>query len=79
VKVKQCHFCAYIGCGDCINKKFPFPANNKDYANRGKICKVCENKFYIKIVSIIFILYNTSIDLIKDIHRDWLYRRENCN
>lgn len=42
--MKQCDFCALIGCKDCVYKKFPYPLNQKE---KGKICKVCETKIYI--------------------------------
>ena len=49
-QVEACHFCLKWACGDCVEKSFPFPiANAADQKSceRGKICKVCETKFYI--------------------------------
>ena len=39
-----------IACKECVNKSFPFPKKNPEYIHRGRICKICENKFYIKEV-----------------------------
>lgn len=54
LKVKQdiCHFCTLQGCTDCVYKEFPF-LNKEEGAStfqHGKVCRVCETKFYIKIV-----------------------------
>lgn len=59
---KQCNFCARMGCSECIYKKYPYPVNNPDNHNKGKICKLCETKFYIKkvILSQAHIIVDTS-------------------
>lgn len=44
----MCHFCTHWGCGECIEKNFPFPVAVNGQYNRGKICRVCETKFYVK-------------------------------
>jgi len=48
IKVDACHFCQRWVCGDCATKSFPFPVKTGSEALRGRICKVCESKFYIK-------------------------------
>jgi hypothetical protein len=49
-KIDGCHFCQKWGCDDCIEKSFPFPLRDDASGEIlfGKICKVCETKFYIK-------------------------------
>lgn len=49
-KCIECQFCEKFGCNECVYKTFPFPKNNPDMTKWGKICKVCETKFYIKTV-----------------------------
>ena len=48
--IEACHFCMKWACGDCITKSFPYPLPDKDtkQQERGRICRVCETKFYIK-------------------------------
>ncbi len=49
VKVDACHFCQRWVCNDCATKSFPFPVSSNDGSTmRGRICRVCESKFYIK-------------------------------
>ena len=50
-KQVQCQFCTLAGCKECVYKQFPFPQideSNPSAKRRGKICKLCETKFYIK-------------------------------
>lgn len=49
-QVEACHFCQKWACGECVAKSFPFPVADKASGQylRGKICRVCETKFYIK-------------------------------
>jgi len=52
-KLDACHFCQKWGCGDCVFKNFPFPLPEQlssDQTLIGRICRVCETKFYIKNV-----------------------------
>ena len=52
VKIDACHFCTKWGCEDCVYKSYPFPrliSGATDY-QRGRICRVCETKFFIKNV-----------------------------
>eukprot|EP00347_Sterkiella_histriomuscorum_P020614 403337136 len=43
--IRQCDFCAKIGCKECVYKKFPYPMNQ---TQKGRICKQCETKIYIQ-------------------------------
>ncbi|CDW79865.1 UNKNOWN [Stylonychia lemnae] len=47
---QYCEFCGYPYCKLCLVKTFPFPLNNPDYKNRGDICKICDRKFYIRVM-----------------------------
>lgn len=50
-KLDACHFCQKWGCGDCVFKNFPFPLPEQlagDQTLIGRICRLCETKFYIK-------------------------------
>eukprot|EP00347_Sterkiella_histriomuscorum_P002076 403369568 len=56
VKQDICEFCTKQGCKACVYKKFPFPLKDlNDNQQRGKICKICETKFYVrnKLVEIV--------------------------
>lgn len=59
----ECHFCGNLGCQDCVYKTFPFPVNNSENSSRGKICKVCETKFYIKKVKNTIFMSDKIVDL----------------
>ena len=61
-KAVLCEFCSNYGCKDCVYKTMPYPVNNPDKSLRGKICKTCEAKFYIKKVLNIIKQSNTIID-----------------
>jgi len=43
-------FCGFPFCKLCLVKTFPFPMNNPDFKNRGDICKICDRKFYIRVM-----------------------------
>jgi len=57
VKIDACHFCTKWGCDDCVYKTYPFPqtSSGSSEPHRGRICRVCETKFYIKNVSSFFL------------------------
>jgi hypothetical protein len=42
---KHCQFCALTYCGKCLYKKRKFAA---DPSQKGEVCKVCDNKFFIR-------------------------------
>ena len=49
----MCQFCSLSACKDCCKKERPFPYSSFDkdtqkHASRGKICKLCDNKFFVK-------------------------------
>jgi len=48
--VHYCQFCGHPYCKLCLVKTMPFPQNNSDLKNRGDICKVCDRKFYIRLM-----------------------------
>ncbi len=65
IKVEACHFCTKWGCEDCVVKSFPFAKvlKGQSEAQRGRICRVCETKFYIK--NVILSLITSSRNLTK--------------
>ena len=53
VKQDRCDFCTLQGCKECIYKKYPYPKpidKETIVCGKGRICRVCETKFYIKKV-----------------------------
>jgi len=50
-KIDACHFCTKWGCEDCVYKTYPFLNQTGQETQRGRICRVCESKFYIKNVT----------------------------
>lgn len=49
-----CEFCSYSNCKQCLTKTRLFPmaalplSNKEQSQRRGKICKLCDRKFFIK-------------------------------
>jgi hypothetical protein len=37
-------------CKNCLYKDRPFPQNNEGNKNRGKICRLCERKFCVRLM-----------------------------
>ena len=52
-QMKYCEFCGHSNCKDCLKKTRIFPHHNQSLSDskkeqRGKICKRCDRKFFIK-------------------------------